>query len=69
MGSIDEGASVRGAGGGRAEEGEDEDDDLDEGELLGGEERGVTDTEAEKKNLAYAFFFPFPAEFFWGRPN
>jgi transcription initiation factor TFIID subunit 11 len=61
LGSIDgDGASVRGGGGGggaggaggqNADDG-DEDDDYDEGELLGRDE-GTTDTEAEKKNLAY----------------
>lgn len=44
--------SVRGGHAGQTgdEEGEDEEDD--EGELLGREE-GVSDVEAEKKNLAY----------------
>lgn len=52
-GSIDaDGSSVR-AGGGAGGDDADEDEDFDdEGELLGGEE-GPTDTEAEKKNLAY----------------
>lgn len=60
LGSVDvDGASVRGgasggAGGGGGGEDADEDEDFDdEGELLGREE-GTTDTEAEKKNMAYA---------------
>lgn len=44
--------SVRGGHAGQAGDEEGEDDDEDEGELLGREE-GVTDVEAEKKNLAY----------------
>lgn len=59
MGSVDGEGSVRagggggGGGGGGAHNADyDEDEDDDEGELLGGEE-GTTDTEAEKKNLAY----------------
>lgn len=61
VGSVDEGVSMRGVGtggagaGAGADDGDDDDDLLDEGELLGGEE-GVTDTEAEKKNLAYVLF-------------
>jgi transcription initiation factor TFIID subunit 11 len=53
LGSADAEGSVRGmgGGGGGGDDG-DEDDDDDEGELLGREE-GTTDTEAEKKNLAY----------------
>jgi len=53
LGSADAEGSVRGGmgGGGGGYDG-DEDDDDDEGELLGREE-GSTDTEAEKKNLAY----------------
>ena len=56
LGSVDaETASMRGAPSGAAAEDEGDDDDLDdEGELLGKEE-GVTDVEAEKKNLAYVF--------------
>lgn len=56
FGSAEAEGSVRGGmGGGRGgDEGEYEDDDDDEGELLGREE-GATDTEAEKKNLAYVF--------------
>lgn len=57
--SVDgEGVSGRGGpvpgggGGGGAVEEVEEDEDDDEGELLGREE-GATDTEAEKKNLAY----------------
>ncbi|KAJ5759807.1 hypothetical protein N7520_006963 [Penicillium odoratum] len=58
FGSADAEGSVRGGmGGGRAaDDGDDYDDDDDEGELLGREE-GATDTEAEKKNLAYVLFF------------
>jgi hypothetical protein len=41
-----------GGGGGGGGDDADDDDDDDEGELLGREE-GTTDTEAEKKNLAY----------------
>jgi len=58
MGSVDGEGSVRGGmgggggGGGQNADDADEDDDDDEGELLGREE-GTTDTEAEKKNLAY----------------
>lgn len=54
LGSVDAEGSVRGGmGGGRGgDDGDDDDDDDDEGELLGREE-GATDTEAEKKNLAY----------------
>ncbi|EAW14741.1 transcription initiation factor TFIID subunit 11 family protein [Aspergillus clavatus NRRL 1] len=57
VGSVDGDAmSVKGGGGGRGEaagEDADEEDDFEyEGELLGGEEEGVKDTEAEKKNLA-----------------
>ena len=60
MGSVDGEGSVRGGmggGGGGGSGGQnaddaDEDNDDDEGELLGREE-GTTDTEAEKKNLAY----------------
>lgn len=66
MGSADDGSIVAGgrgaAGADDADVAEDEDDfDEAEGELLGGDERGVTDTEAEKKNLAYVsgFFLPF----------
>lgn len=57
FGSADAEGSVRGGmGGGRpADDGDDYDDDDDEGELLGREE-GATDTEAEKKNLAYVLF-------------
>lgn len=57
LGSADAEGSVRGGmggGGGGGDDG-DEDDDDDEGELLGREE-GTTDTEAEKKNLAYVSF-------------
>lgn len=55
--SVDaEGASVRAggnaAGGGGGGDDDDDEDFEDEGELLGREE-GTTDTEAEKKNLAY----------------
>jgi hypothetical protein len=55
LGSVDAEGSVRGGMGGGAGGGGDDaedDDDDDEGELLGREE-GTTDTEAEKKNLAY----------------
>lgn len=55
LGSADAEGSVRGMGGGGGGGGGDDgydDDDDDEGELLGREE-GTTDTEAEKKNLAY----------------
>lgn len=74
FGSVDaDGQSVRGggaggtggagAGGAGGEEADDDEDFEDEGELLGREE-GTTDTEAEKKNLAYvlsspSFFFFF----------
>jgi transcription initiation factor TFIID subunit 11 len=64
FGSVDNEGSVRGGpsggggGGGGADDGDDDDDD-DEGELLGREE-GTTDTEAEKKNLAYVFCAMFP---------
>lgn len=53
LGSADADGSVRGGmnGGGGQDEGDDDYDD-DEGELFGREE-GATDTEAEKKNLAY----------------
>lgn len=54
LGSVDAEGSIRGGvggGGGGADDTYDDDDD-DEGELLGREE-GATDTEAEKKNLAY----------------
>lgn len=54
LGSADADGSVRGGmngGGGGPDDGDDDDDD-DEGELFGREE-GTTDTEAEKKNLAY----------------
>lgn len=52
LGSADAEGSVRGGmGGGGGDDGYEDDDD-DEGELLGREE-GTTDTEAEKKNLAY----------------
>ncbi|KAJ5573815.1 uncharacterized protein N7459_008242 [Penicillium hispanicum] len=57
LGSADVEGSVRGGmggGGGGADDADDDDDD-DEGELLGREE-GTTDTEAEKKNLAYVPF-------------
>ena len=62
MGSVDmEGASVRagttGGGGGGGEDADEDEDFDDEGELLGREE-GTTDTEAEKKNLAYVFISP-----------
>lgn len=57
LGSVDaDGMSVRAGGTARGdaagEEGDEDEDFDDEGELLRGEE-GVTDTEAEKKNLAY----------------
>lgn len=54
VGSADiDGSSVRGGAGGAGVDEADEDEDLeDEGDLLGGED-GLTDTEAEKKNLAY----------------
>lgn len=55
LGSVDGEGSVRGgagAGGAQNAEDADDDDDDDEGELLGREE-GTTDTEADKKNLAY----------------
>jgi transcription initiation factor TFIID subunit 11 len=55
MGSVDvDGGSVRAvpSGGAGGPDDGDEDDDDYEGELLGREE-GTTDTEAEKKNLAY----------------
>lgn len=56
LGSADPDA-VGAPGGGQPGEEEAEDDDLDdEGELLGREE-GVTDVEAEKKNLAYVSLF------------
>jgi transcription initiation factor TFIID subunit 11 len=63
FGSVDNEGSVRGGpsggggGGGGADDGDDDEDD-DEGELLGREE-GTTDTEAEKKNLAYVFAMCF----------
>lgn len=57
------GTGGAGAGGAAGEEADDDEDFDDEGELLGREE-GATDTEAEKKNLAYVlspffFFYPF----------
>lgn len=54
FGSVDAEGSTRGGlgGGGTGGDDLDEDEDDDEGELLGREE-GTTDTEAEKKNLAY----------------
>lgn len=54
LGSVDAEGSVRGGmgGGGGGGDGADDDEDDDEDELLGREE-GTTDTEAEKKNLAY----------------
>lgn len=53
FGSADMEGSVRGGmGAGAGADEADEDEDDDEGELLGREE-GATDTEAEKKNLAY----------------
>lgn len=52
FGSVDGEGSVRGGMGGGGGDDVDEDEDDDEGELLGREE-GTTDTEAEKKNLAY----------------
>lgn len=58
-GTIDaDGSSVRGGGGGGVGgDDADEDEDLeDEGELLGDEDEGLIDTDAEKKNLAYALF-------------
>lgn len=57
LGSADlEAGGAPSGGGGQPGEEEAEDDDLDdEGELLGREE-GVTDVEAEKKNLAYVLF-------------
>lgn len=62
FGSADAEGSVRGGvGGGRGgDDGDDDDEDDDEGELLGREE-GTTDTEAEKKNLAYVYFSLFYA--------
>lgn len=60
--SVDAEGSVRAGatGGGGGDDGDDDEDFEDEGELLGREE-GATDTEAEKKNLAYVFhpFFIF----------
>lgn len=53
FGSADVEGSVRGGmGGGGGADDADEDEDEDEGELFGREE-GMTDTETEKKNLAY----------------
>ena len=57
LGSVDAEGSIRGGMGGGGADYADDDEDDDEGELLGREE-GVTDTEAEKKNLAYVFPFP-----------
>jgi transcription initiation factor TFIID subunit 11 len=59
LGSVDaDGMSVRAGGTARGDaagdDGDEDEDFFDEGELLRGEE-GVTDTEAEKKNLAYVF--------------
>lgn len=60
FGSVDNEGSVRGGpsgsggGGAGADDGDDYDDE-DEAELFGQQE-GATDTEAEKKNLAYVFF-------------
>lgn len=52
-GSVDaDGSSVRAGGGGGGDDADEDEDFDDEGELLGGDE-GPTDTEAEKKNLAY----------------
>ena len=57
FGSVDNEGSVRGGpsggggGGGGGDDGDDDDED-DEAELFGQQE-GATDTEAEKKNLAY----------------
>lgn len=56
LGSVDAEGSVRGGMGGVGADDADDDDDDDEGELLGREE-GATDTEAEKKNLAYVLLF------------
>ena len=60
--------SAGGAARGGAEDGDvDDDEDFDEGEegeLLGGEEGGVTDAEAEKKNLAYVPYFPI-SHLYW----
>lgn len=63
VGSVDAEGSVRGGpsggggggAGGGADDGDDDDDFDDEVELLGRED-GATDTEAEKKNLAYVLF-------------
>lgn len=58
LGSVDAEGSVRGGGGAGGGDDADYDEDDDEGELLGREE-GTTDTEAEKKNLAYVGLYPF----------
>lgn len=66
FGSVDvDGSSLRGGAGGGAgaEEGEEE-EDFDEGELLGKEEEGTKDTEAEKKNLAYVCCLRFVIAWF-----
>lgn len=59
FGSADAEGSVRGGmggGGGGGADDADEEEDEDEGELFGREE-GMTDTETEKKNLAYVASF------------
>lgn len=60
FGSVENEGSVRGGpsgggGGGGADDGDDDDED-DEAELFG-QQDGATDTEAEKKNLAYVLGF------------
>lgn len=54
-GSVRGGPAGGGGGGAGVDDGED-DDEEDEAQLFGQQE-GATDTEAEKKNLAYVFFF------------
>ena len=61
-GGSAEGGSVKaGTGEGSMAEGpdevgvEDDEDDVDDAELLGGDEGAQTDAEAERKNLAYAY--------------
>jgi hypothetical protein len=51
-------------GGGGGGDDADYDEDDDEGELLGREE-GTTDTEAEKKNLAYVCLYLFACVVGW----
>jgi transcription initiation factor TFIID subunit 11 len=64
--SVDAEGSVRAGatGGGGGDDADDDEDFEDEGELLGREE-GATDTEAEKKNLAYVSCLSFPLFVFY----